>query len=197
MRHRKKGRVLGRNPSHRRALYRNLASALFLTEGEFSDLDQNAPKVPGRIITTLAKAKEIRPMVERCISIAKRSIPAAEAAEKLGTTAERGSSEWKKWRESAQYKEWVAARAPVVTARRRVLRLLGDKKATKIVFDVVAPRFVDRPGGYTRVARLAKPRLGDAGTRAMLEFVGRNDRVRAKAQRPAFANAAPETDSVQ
>jgi large subunit ribosomal protein L17 len=195
MRHRKKGRVLGRSPSHRRALYRNLASALFLTEGEFTELHDNAPKVPGRIITTLAKAKEVRPMVERCISIAKRSMQSAAEAERFAAPAERGSDAWKKWREGPQYAQWVAHRGPVVTARRRVLQMLGDKAAMKICFDVVAPRFADRSGGYTRVARLAKPRLGDAGTRAILEFVGRNDRVRAKAQRPAFAsNDNPSTE---
>jgi large subunit ribosomal protein L17 len=172
-----------------------MASAIFLTEGEFTELDGNAPKVPGRIVTTLAKAKEIRPMVERCISIAKRSMVAATEAEKFATAAQRGTDEWKKWRESPQHAQWVNARAPVVAARRRVLQMLGDKSAMKICFDVVAPRFVDRPGGYTRVVRLSKPRLGDAGTRAILEFVGKNDRVRAKAQRPSFATSGSSTES--
>jgi large subunit ribosomal protein L17 len=52
----------------------------------------------------------------------------------------------------------------------------------------VAPRFVDRSGGYTRILRLSKPRLGDAGTRAILELVGVNDRQVKKAQRPAFSS---------
>jgi len=59
-----------------------------------------------------------------------------------------------------------------VAARRRVIQLLGDKQATRIVFEKIAPRFVDRPGGYTRILKLATPRLGDAGPRAVLEFVG-------------------------
>ena len=50
----------------------------------------------------------------------------------------------------------------------------------------VAPRFADRPGGYTRIVRLAKPRLGDAGTRAILEFVGVRDRVVQRSVRPTF-----------
>lgn len=50
--------------------------------------------------------------------------------------------------------------------------LLGDKQAARILFEKVAPRFVDRPGGYTRILKLATPRLGDAGPRAILEFVG-------------------------
>ena len=46
------------------------------------------------------------------------------------------------------------------------------KQAVSVLFEEVAPRFADRDGGYTRILRLAKPRLGDAGTRAILEFVG-------------------------
>jgi large subunit ribosomal protein L17 len=53
----------------------------------------------------------------------------------------------------------------------------------------VAPRFADRPGGYTRIVRLAKPRLGDAGTRAILEFVGVRDRVVQRSTKPAFEEA--------
>jgi large subunit ribosomal protein L17 len=55
-----------------------------------------------------------------------------------------------------------------------------------VLFDEVAPRFVDRPGGYTRIVRLAKPRLGDAGTQAILEFVGVRDRVIERSVRPTF-----------
>lgn len=187
MRHRKKGRVLGRAPSHRRALYRNLASALFLTERQTSDLDENAPKVKGRIVTTLPKAKEIRPIVERCITLARRSLEHQEKASQFGTSAKRNSEEWRTWRKSANWRSWNAAMAPVVAARRQVLRMLGDKQATRIVFEDIAPRFASRDGGYTRILRLAKPRLGDAGTRAILEFVGTNDRVkRQRAEKPAF-----------
>ena len=64
--------------------------------------------------------------------------------------------------------------------------MLGDKQAVRILFADVAPRFIGRPGGYTRVLRLAKPRLGDNGTRAILEFVGVRDRVTERAPRPAF-----------
>jgi large subunit ribosomal protein L17 len=68
------------------------------------------------------------------------------------------------------------------------LELLGDKLAVAALFDSVAPRFVDRPGGYTRIVRLAHPRLGDAGPRAILEFVGVRDRKVTRSQRPAFEN---------
>ena len=190
MRHRRKSRVLGRSPSHRKALLKNLASAIFLTERD-AELDENAPKVPGRIVTTLEKAKEVRPLVEKCITIAKKSLDSAAEAEKFATSAERGSEEYKQWRESDDWQKWAAARAPVVNAQRRVIQLIGDKQATRVLFDRVAERFVDRPGGYTRIVRLATPRLGDAGTRAILEFVGKNDRVSKSSVKPAFAGEEP------
>lgn len=185
MRHRRKGRTLGRSPSHQRALLKNLASALFLTERDADD-DDNKPKVKGRIVTTLEKAKEVRPVVEKCITIARRSIKEQDAAAEFATDAERNSEAWRQWRKSDQWKKWAEAIAPVVTARRRALEMLGDKQAVRILFNDVAPRFADRPGGYTRIMRLAKPRLGDAGTRAILEFVGVRDRVGGKAQAPKF-----------
>ncbi len=188
MRHRRRGRTLGRCPSHQRALLRNLASSLFLTERNAED-DDNAPKVKGRIITTLEKAKEVRPLVERCITIAKHALPAQQEADKFGTNAARNSEAWKTWRKSEKYRQWNAAVAPLVIARRRALQLLGSKEAVSVLFAEVAPRFTDRPGGYTRVLRLAKPRLGDAGTRAIIEFVGIRDRVRQKSQKPAFETA--------
>jgi len=186
MRHLRKGRVLGRSPAHRKALFSNLASAIFLTEREFSDLEPNKPKVPGRIITTLEKAKEIRPIVEKCITIAKKGLAAEATAQAYATTAERGTDAWKEWRKSDAWEKWCDAKAPGVTARRRVLAMIKDKQAVRALFEKVAPRFTDRAGGYTRILRLAKPRVGDAGTRAILEFVGKNDRTKEKAQKPSF-----------
>ncbi|MDY0169393.1 MAG: L17 family ribosomal protein [Thermoguttaceae bacterium] len=191
MRHRKRGRALGRNPSHQRALLRNLASALILTERD-AEGEPNAPKVKGRIVTTLTKAKEVRPLVEKCVTIACRAIPHQEAAERLEPTAERHSEKWRAWRQSEQWQEWNQAMAPAVAARRRLIRLLGDKEAVAVLFDEVAPRFTEREGGYTRILRLAKPRLGDAGPQAILEFVGEHDRERRKSTRPAFES---ESDS--
>ena len=188
MRHRRKGRTLGRSPSHQRALLKNLASSLFLTSRDAVD-DDNKPKVKGRIVTTVEKAKEVRPLVERCITIARNALPAQVEADKFGTTAERNSEAWKTWRKSAKYNQWNQAIAPLVTARRRALRLLGDKKAVRVLFSEVAPQFAERQGGYTRILRLAKPRLGDAGTRAIIEFVGLRDRVSQRAVKPSFENA--------
>ena len=196
MRHRRRGRKLGRNPSHQRALLRNLASALFLTETHDDDLAfvDNAPKVKGRIITTISKAKEVRPLVEKCITIARTSVAAEDNARQFETSAERGTEGWKTWRQSNDWQQWAAAMAPAVTARRRCIKLLGDKTAVRVLFEEVAPRFVDRPGGYTRIVRLAKPRLGDGGIRAILEFVGVRDRVIEKSSRPAFEDDDATTE---
>jgi large subunit ribosomal protein L17 len=72
--------------------------------------------------------------------------------------------------------------------------VIGNKQAVSVLFAEVAPRFLDRPGGYTRILRLAKPRLGDAGTRAVLEFVGVRDRVAERSVRPTFDDqATPST----
>ncbi len=188
MRHRRHGRTLGRAPSHRRALLRNLASALFITERPDSEFDVNPVKVKGRIITTVAKAKEVRPMVEKCITIAKKGVAAEKAAAQFGTDAERNTSAWKQWREGPNHALWMQAMGPAVYARRRLIQILCDKQAVKILFDDLAPRFEDRPGGYTRIMRLATPRLGDAGPRAILEFVGRNDRVVTRSQKPDFGS---------
>lgn len=172
-------------------MFKNLASALFLTERETTDLDENAPKVKGRIVTTLPKAKEIRPIVEKCITIARRALPHQAKAEEHGTTAKRNTEEWRAWRKSSRWQAWAAAMAPVVAARRQCIEMLGDKQAVRILFAEIAPRFADRQGGYTRILRLAQPRLGDAGTRAILELVGKNDRKRrAKAEKPAFGEDA-------
>ncbi len=178
MRHRRKGRILGRSPSHQRALLRNLASALMLTEQAVEPGEIGAAKVKGRIITTLPKAKEVRPLVERCITIARRGLVAAADASVHATTADRGSAAWKEWRHGPEWRAWAQAMAPAVKARRRTIQLLGDKQAARILFEVIAPRFAGRPGGYTRILKLATPRLGDAGERAILEFVGEETAAR-------------------
>ena len=196
MRHKRKGRRLGRTSSHRRALYRNMATALFLTERDemyYEDLTQsdgrvvNPPAVKGRIITTITKAKEIRPYVEKCITLAKKALPHQRAADKLACEHEKGSDAWKKWRDGEGWQKWNQAIAPAIDYRRRAFAMLRDKEAVQILFDDIAERFENRPGGYTRIMRLAKPRLGDAGTRAILELVGERDRVVQKSEKPSFA----------
>ena len=177
-------------------MFRNLAASLVLTEREddfYEGLYQadgktpvNPPAHKGRVVTTVEKAKEVRGLVEKCITIARKSLQHERTAEQYATSAERHSEEWKTWRNGEQWQKWNAAMAPAVNARRRVFSMLRDKEAVAIIFDELAPRFEDRPGGYTRILKLAHPRLGDAGAQAILEFVGVHDRVTAEAQRPAF-----------
>lgn len=157
-----------------------------LTEREGDEFDDNTPKVKGRVVTTLHKAKEVRPLVEKCVTIARRSIESQQTADQLNTSAERNSAEWREWRNGDGWQQWNHAIAPVIAARRRVLKLLGNREAVSVLFEDIAPRYEDRPGGYTRIMRLAKPRLGDGGIRAILEFVGVRDRVNQTSQAPAF-----------
>lgn len=197
-----RGRKLGRNPSHRKAMFRNMACSLIRSVRVDED-DAQRPKVPGRIVTTLPKAKELRPIVEKLITLARKAAPHEERAQQFATSAERNSAEWKSWRESDQWNQWNQAIAPAVAMRRRAFAKLRDNEAVDILFDELAERFQDRPGGYTRVVRLAKVRLGDSGKQALIEFVGERDRVRRKRKAPVVtdeveeqqeAAVAPETD---
>jgi large subunit ribosomal protein L17 len=164
---------------------------LILTERD-AEFDENKPKIKGRIVTTLPKAKEVRPLVEKCITLARRANELRDAAKTHGTDAARNTEPWRAWRKSDKWKQWTKAVAPAVTLQRRLLVMLGDKQAVKVLLETVAPRFDGRQGGYTRIMRLAKPRLGDSGTRAVIEFVGVRDRAAAKAQAPAFEGGAKE-----
>jgi len=94
-----------------------------------------------RIQTTVPKAKELRPFVERIISIAKRSLDAP------------------------------AGSARAVVARRRVAAYIPDREVVTKLFDTIAPRFSERPGGYTRLLRLGH-RRGDAADLASVELIG-------------------------
>ena len=193
MRHRRRGRKLGRKPNHQRALLRSLATALFLTERDAEDETTSPRSRAG------SSPPSRRP--KRCGRWWSGASPSPAAPCRTwrrptiwSPNADRHSEQWRAWRHSDRWQEWSRAIAPVVAARRRALRLLGDKQAVRILFEDIAPRFADRPGGYTRVLRLAKPRLGDAGTRAILELVGKNDRVAAKAARPSFESEEPAAE---
>jgi large subunit ribosomal protein L17 len=109
MRHRVGHRKLGRVTEHRIAMLRNQAHALLLHE---------------RIETTVPRAKELRPFVERIITLAKRGLAGGDA---------NGRS---------------------LHARRLVLRDIHDREVVSKLFDTIAPRFEARPGGYTRILRL-------------------------------------------
>ena len=126
MRHNVGHRKLGRVTEHRIALLRNQATALLRHE---------------RIETTMPKAKELRPFVERLITIAKRGVAAGEANGKT------------------------------LHARRLVLQDIQDRDVVGKLFDTLAPRYVDRPGGYLRILRVGF-RRGDAAEVAQVELVG-------------------------
>ena len=187
MRHRMRGRKLGRNASHRRAMFRNMASSL-IRSTRIDEDDPQRPHVPGRIVTTLAKAKELRPFVEKLVTLARKSLEHRDRATEFATAADRNSGEWQTWRTSEQWQQWNQAIAPAVTYRRKAFALLRDKQAVDVLFAELAERFRDQPGGYTRVVRLATVRLGDAGAQALIEFVGERDRVKTE-------RAAPTVDA--
>jgi large subunit ribosomal protein L17 len=126
MRHNVAHRKLGRVTEHRIALLRNQATALLRHE---------------RIETTMPKAKELRPFVERLITIAKRGVAAGDA------------------------------NGRALSARRLVLKEIVDKDVVGKLFDTLAPRFAERPGGYTRILRVGF-RRGDSAEVAQVELVG-------------------------
>ena len=116
MRHKIAGRKLGRDTSHRRAMYRNLVTDLLNYE---------------KINTTEAKAKEVRGLAEKMITLGKKG---------------------------------------GLHSRRRALSFIFDGKVAEKVFTELAIRYAERPGGYTRIAKLG-PRLGDGAAMVQLELV--------------------------
>lgn len=136
MRHRVHGRHLGRDTAHRRALYRNLVTDLLRYE---------------RITTTEAKAKEIRPMAEKIITLGRR-----------------GDNH----------------------ARRLAARFVYDPKVVKKLFDDIAPRMRERPGGYLRITAV-ESRKGDGARMSTIEFVDYVDAP--PTPRPQRVTASPAT----
>ncbi len=178
MRHRLRGRTLGRTSSHRHAMFSNMAASLIKTATRELDPEKRWI-VPGRIETTVPKAKELRPYVEKLVTMARRALPYQAKAAEFATSAARNTTEWSEWRKSESWRKWNQAIAPAVALRRRAFALLRDKEAVSVLFDKIGPSMQDREGGYTRIVRLARVRQNDASPLAIIEFVG-NDRDRKK-----------------
>ena len=125
MRHRKHNHQLGVKTAHRTSMLANLCCSLI----------EN-----GRIKTTLARARALRPTIEKIITLAKKAHLAQDTGKKI------------------HY-------------RRLAISRLRSKTATKKLFDELVEQFATREGGYTRIYKLALPRLGDASEMALIEFV--------------------------
>src|SRR3989442_8015509 len=154
MRHRVAHRKLGRTTEHRISMLRNQATALLRYE---------------HLTTTVPKAKELRPFVERLITIAKRGLANGSSGRKAAA---------------------AAAELKVLNARRLVMEDLQDREVVSKLFNTIAPRFAERPGGYTRLLRVGF-RRGDSAEVAQVELIGSEFDPRAKAETPE-AKGEPE-----
>jgi large subunit ribosomal protein L17 len=135
MRHRKSGRKLKRTASHRKALLAGLATSLLRNK---------------RITTTVAKARETRPLVEKIITRSRHALANAgnhDAATRSG--------------------KFLGAAGP---ARREISRFIKDRSVVTELFSTIAPRVATRPGGYTRIVKLGR-RQGDGAELAVIELV--------------------------
>jgi large subunit ribosomal protein L17 len=147
MRHLVAHRKLGRTSSHRKALLRNLCTSLVLSE---------------RIITTLPKAKELRPFAERAVTLGRRARAARQSGEdEVALHATRQAAAFffpgNSGYDSKQHYQDSPRKAGVAALQ----KLTGE----------LAERFADRPGGYTRIYKLG-PRKGDGAEMALIEFIG-------------------------
>jgi large subunit ribosomal protein L17 len=173
MRHRKAGFKLNRTRSHRDAMLRNIAAGLF---------------EHGQITTTIPKAKAVQPFVEKIITKAKRGDLHARRQVIATMGGDRWAFDWlylpknptdqerdrvDALRERAEGYFDVPESSDV--ERNRYGKLRKAPKLVKHIFENIAPRFADRPGGYTRIIKLGYTRLGDAAEVCVLQFVGNED----------------------
>lgn len=170
MRHRKAGYKLGRTRSHREAMLRNMAHSLF---------------EHGQITTTLPKAKALQPFVEKIVTKAKKGDVHSRRQVMSMLGADRRAFAWSHVPKSATDDEKAAINelreraeqyfdipASEEIERNRYGELRKAPRMVRHIFENVAPRFEDRPGGYTRIIKLGYRRLGDAGNVVVIQFVG-------------------------
>ena len=137
MRHNKSGRRLGRKPDHRQHMMRNMVTSFFEHES---------------ITTTVTRAKELRKLVDKMITLGKRGD---------------------------------------LHARRQALRVIRDPKVVAKLFEMIAPRYSDRPGGYTRIIKLEN-RQGDNAPMSIIELVEEGFEPKQKAEKTASEEPVAE-----
>lgn len=173
MRHRKAGFKLGRTSSHRQAMLRNMAASLF---------------EHGQIVTTIPKAKALQPFVEKIVTKAKKGDLHSRRQVIAMLGRDRLAFDWLYVPKVASdpERERVQALRERATAffdvpetseveRNRYGELRKAPKLVRHIFENVAPRFADRPGGYTRIIKLDYRRLGDQAETCVIQFVGAED----------------------
>lgn len=201
MRHRRAGYKLGRTTAHRASTLRNLAAGLF---------------EHGQITTTVQRAKAVQPMVEKIVTLAKRGDVHSRrlVAAKLGR--DRKAFDWifvgkRDTEEERAHVNGMRERAEAffnipdssTVERDRFGDIRKSPRLVKHIFENVAPRFKDRAGGYTRIVKLGRFRVGDAGELCIIQFVGNEEgpeiggnlsrRRRAADKRTAFAKKVRES----
>ena len=141
MKHNIKHRKLNRTSSHRKALLMNMSNALIKHE---------------QITTTLPKAKELRPFIEKVITLGKKGD---------------------------------------LSARRKAMSILQDEKMTKKIFDILANRYSERSGGYTRIIKIGN-RYGDNAPTAVIEFVDRDEDAKGLDSGPIIEKKTTEEEQL-
>ena len=141
MKHNIKHRKLNRTSSHRKALLMNLSNALIKHE---------------QITTTLPKAKELRPFIEKVVTLGKKGD---------------------------------------LSARRKTMSILQDEKMTKKIFEILADRYSEKKGGYTRIIKL-KNRYGDNAPIAVIEFVDRDEDAKGLDSGPVIEKKTTEEEQL-
>ena len=141
MKHNIKHRKLNRTSSHRKALLMNMSNALIKHE---------------QITTTLPKAKELRPFVEKVVTLGKKGD---------------------------------------LSSRRKAMSILQDEKMTKKIFDIIANRYSERSGGYTRIIKLGN-RYGDNAPTAVIEFVDRDEDAKGLYSGPIIEKKVTEEEQL-